>query len=58
VIGQLYALAALPTERDLAYTLDRRLGGHQSRSGRGSEEKKNTLFAPPENRTPVVQPRA
>jgi hypothetical protein len=48
--------------------LDRRLGGPQSRSGRGGEEKNsqpmghktnayNILVAQPENRRPIVRPR-
>jgi hypothetical protein len=39
VSGQLHAPAALPQGKSLWYPLDRRLGGTQSRSGRGSEEK-------------------
>jgi hypothetical protein len=37
--------------------MDERLGGPQSRSGRGNEEKKK-IPAPVGNRTPVVQPVA
>jgi hypothetical protein len=39
VSGQLHAPAALPPGKDPRYQLDRRLGGPQSRSGRGGEEK-------------------
>jgi hypothetical protein len=40
------------------YSLDRRLGGAQSRSGRGGEEK-NSQSGPESNpRTPIVQPVA
>jgi hypothetical protein len=39
VSGQLHALAALLPEKNPWYPLDRRLGGPQSRSGRGGEEK-------------------
>jgi hypothetical protein len=39
VNGQLHAPAALPQGKSLWYPLDRRLGGPQSRSGRGGEEK-------------------
>jgi hypothetical protein len=40
VIVQLHAPAALSLGRSLRYSLDKRLGGPQSRSGRGGEEKK------------------
>jgi hypothetical protein len=46
VSDQLHALAALPQGRSPWYPLDRRLGGTQSRSGRGGEGK-NTQ-SPPE----------
>jgi hypothetical protein len=39
VSGQLHAPAALPPGKDPWYPLGRRLGGTQSRSGRGDEEK-------------------
>jgi hypothetical protein len=39
VSGKLHAPAALPPEKESRYPLDRRLGGPQSRSGRGGEEK-------------------
>jgi len=34
---------------------DRRLGGPQSRSGSGGEEKKYPIIAPARNRTPVTE---
>jgi hypothetical protein len=37
--GQLHALAALSKEKELPYTLHRRLGGPQSQSGRFGEER-------------------
>jgi hypothetical protein len=43
VSGQLHAPAALPPGKSLWYPLDRRLGGPQSRSGRGGEEKNPQL---------------
>jgi hypothetical protein len=39
VSGQLHAPAALLPGEIPWYPLDRRLGGHQSRSGHGGEEK-------------------
>jgi hypothetical protein len=39
VSGQLHAPAALPQGKSPWYPLDKRLGGPQSRSGRGGEEK-------------------
>jgi hypothetical protein len=39
VSDQLHAPAALPQGKSPSYPLDRRLGGPQSRSGRGGEEK-------------------
>jgi len=39
VSGQLHAPAALPQGKCPRYPFDRRLGGLQSRSGRGGEEK-------------------
>jgi hypothetical protein len=45
VSGQLHAPAALPPGKDPQYALDRRLGGPQSRSGRGGEEK-NSQYPP------------
>jgi hypothetical protein len=45
-----------PQTGSLRYLLDRRLGGPQSRSGHGVEEKKVPAYAG--NRTPVVSPVA
>jgi hypothetical protein len=39
VSGQLHAPAALPPGKEPWYPLHRKLGGSQSRSGRGGEEK-------------------
>jgi hypothetical protein len=39
VNGQLQAPAALPQGKSPRYPLDRKLGGPQSRSGHGGEEK-------------------
>jgi hypothetical protein len=39
VSGRLHAPAALPPGKEPLVPLDRRLGGPQSRSGRGGEEK-------------------
>jgi hypothetical protein len=39
VSGQLHAQATLSKEKSPGYPMDRRLGGPQSRSGRGGEEK-------------------
>jgi hypothetical protein len=52
--GQLHAPVALPTGKNLWYPLDRRLGGPQSRSGRGGEEKNPQLL--PELEPPIIQP--
>jgi hypothetical protein len=41
VTGQLHAPAALLPGKSPRYPLDRRLGGHHSRSGPGGEEKKS-----------------
>jgi hypothetical protein len=38
VSGQIHAPAALPPGKEPQYSLDRRLGGPQTRSGRGGEE--------------------
>jgi hypothetical protein len=47
-----------PQGKSPFYTLDRRLGGPQSRSGRGGEEK-NSQPSPGSNpRTPIVHPVA
>jgi hypothetical protein len=55
VSGQLHAPAALPPGKDPRYTLDRRLGGPQSRSGCCGEEKH---LAPARNPTSAVHPYA
>jgi hypothetical protein len=52
VSGELHAPAALPPETDTPAPLGR-LGGPQSRSGRGGERRKFPSFAG--NRTLVVQ---
>jgi hypothetical protein len=46
VSGQLHAPAALPPRKKPRYSLDMRLDGPQSRSGRGGEEKNSQ--PPPE----------
>jgi hypothetical protein len=40
---QLHAPAALPPGKEPQYPLDRRLGGLQSRSGHGDEEKNSQI---------------
>jgi len=55
--GQHHAPAALPSREELPVSQATRLGGPQSWSGRGDEER-NPINAPPENWTPVVQPVA
>jgi hypothetical protein len=54
--GQLYDQAALPQRKIPWYPLDRRLGGPQSRSGRGGEEKNSQHL--PELEPPIIQPVA
>jgi hypothetical protein len=49
VSGQLHAPAALLPGKEPWYPLDRRLGGAQSRSGRGAEEKNS-------QRPPGIEP--
>jgi hypothetical protein len=44
VSGQLHAPVALPQGESPFYPLDRRLGGPQSRSGSGGEEKNSQLL--------------
>jgi hypothetical protein len=58
VSGQLHAPAALSPEKIPWYPLDRRLGGLQSRSGRGGEEKNSQPRRESNPRTPIVQPVA
>jgi len=54
VSGQLHATATLPQVNSCQYPLDRRLGGAQSRSGRGEEEKQS-IPVPSGIRAAVVQ---
>jgi hypothetical protein len=58
VSGQLRAPAALPQGRRPWYPLDRRLGGPQSRSEHGGEEKNSQPRRESNPRTPIVQPIA
>jgi hypothetical protein len=53
VSGQLHDPAALPQGKSPWYPLDRRLGGPQSRSGRGGEEKNSQLL--PGLELPIIQ---
>jgi len=56
--SQLHAPSTLPPGKQPPwYSLDRRLGGPQSRSGCGDDEK-NSFTAPTENQTLVVQTTA
>jgi hypothetical protein len=50
---QLHAPAAYFQGRSLWYPLDRRLGGPQSRSGRGGEEKNSQVR--PRLEPPIIQ---
>jgi len=54
VNGQLRVPAALPPGKESWYTLDRRLGGLQSHSGRGDEEKNSQPL--PGHESPTAQP--
>jgi hypothetical protein len=56
VSGQLHAPAALLPGKEPCYPLDRRLGGPQSSSGRGGEEKNSQHSRESNPRTPIVQP--
>jgi hypothetical protein len=56
VSGQLHAPAAMPRGKNPRYSLYRRLGGPQNRSGHCGEDK--SLLAPVGNRTLAVQPVA
>jgi hypothetical protein len=58
VSGQLHFPAALPQGKTPWYPLDRRLGGPQSRSGRGGEEESSQARRESNPRTPIVQPVA
>jgi hypothetical protein len=55
VSGQLHTPVALPPGKEHWYQLDRRLGGPQSRSGRGGEEKNSQPRRESNPRTPIVQ---
>jgi hypothetical protein len=57
VSSQLHDPADLPQGKS-PYPLDRRLGGPQSRSGRGGEEKNSQPPRESNLRTPIVQPVA
>jgi hypothetical protein len=54
-VSQLHPPNSKPPEKSPRYSLDRRLGGPQNRSGRCGEEKH---LAPAENPTPAIQPVA
>jgi hypothetical protein len=56
VSGQLHVRPRYPQGNSPWYPLDRRLGGPQSRSGRGGEEKNSKLL--PELEPPIIQPVA
>jgi hypothetical protein len=56
VNGQLHALVALPQGKNPWYPLDRRLGGLQSQSGSGGEEKNSQPL--PGLESPIIQPVA
>jgi hypothetical protein len=56
VSGQFHAPAALPQEKSSWYSLNTRLGGPQSRSGHGSEEKNSHPL--PGLEPPIIQPVA
>jgi hypothetical protein len=58
VSGQLRALDALPPGEEPWYPLDRRMGGPQSWSGRGVEEKNSQLLSGIESNHLIVQPVA
>jgi hypothetical protein len=56
VSGQLHAPAALPPGKETLLPICRRLGGPQSRSGYGGEEKNSHPL--PGLETPIIQPVA
>jgi hypothetical protein len=58
VSGQLHARPLYPQGKSTWYQLDRRLGGPQSRSGRGGEEKILSPRRESNPRIPTVQPVA
>jgi hypothetical protein len=53
VNGQLHTTALYPQKKSPRYLLDRRLGGSQSRSGRGGEEKNSQPL--PRLEPPIIQ---
>jgi hypothetical protein len=55
VSGQIHAPAALPPGKSPWYSLDRRLGGPQSRSGHGGDEKNSQARRESNPRTPIAQ---
>jgi hypothetical protein len=57
VSGQLHAPAAVPQGKSPHYLLDRRLGGPQSRSGHGGEEKNFQPRRESNPKAPIVQLR-
>jgi hypothetical protein len=56
VNGRLHAPASLPQGKSTWYPLDRKLGGPQSRSGHGGEEKNSHPL--PEIEPPIIWPIA
>jgi hypothetical protein len=56
VSGQLHAAATLPPEKEPLYPLDRRVGGPQTMSGRGSEETNSQPL--PGHEPPIKHPVA
>jgi hypothetical protein len=56
VNGQLHAPVALPQGKNPSYPLDKKLGGPQSPSGLGGEEKNCQPL--PGLETPIIQPVA
>jgi hypothetical protein len=56
VSGQLHAPTALPQGKEPLVSMDRRLGGPQSRSGRGGEQKNSQPL--PGLESPIIQPVA
>jgi hypothetical protein len=58
VSGQLHVPADYGQGKIPYYPLDRRLGGPQSRSGRGGEDKSSQPPPAIDPRTPIIQPVA
>jgi hypothetical protein len=56
VSGQLHAPDVLPPGKSPWYPMHKRLGGHQSRSGHGGEEKNSQPL--PRLEPPIIQPVA